>query len=236
VRNTDDATSSRDSIKAILQSDIEVFETDAEENVPNIDLQDTPLEEIKLDYSDRPDLLEDADAPLARLPLQTDKSNICFVSGNSNLMVQRFNDNFPQLTTSLNQNIVISDESEHLSTDKEMKRKINELEKRKLSQNTEPRSGEEATTLKKSVWNSDDAHSAPIENEEWLAFLHKSMQEILGEWERIYGILNVITRIFQKFQTANWNRWASTTSSALLWHRCAMHGPAVKLWRASPNC
>jgi hypothetical protein len=154
--------------------------------------------ETDADFSDRPDLHDDTDALVAHQPLLTDKSNICFVSGNSNLMVQRFNDNFPQLNTSLKQNIVISNESEHLSTDKEMKRKINELEKRKLSQNTEPRS--EEVGLKKSVWNSDDAHSAPIENEEWLAFLHKSMQEILGKRESFWYFEKVLMGYFPYFR------------------------------------
>jgi fused len=206
-----------------LQSDVEALETDAEENVFLSNTDQPNPEQINLDYSDRPDLLEDVDHLIHNVPqhdTHNESNSICFVSGNSNLMVNHFNDNFPQLTTSLQQNIMISSNINEAMTglslqhDKETKRKINELEKRKLSQNidnfsvrlgssVESAKQQKGDTLKKSVWNSsDETHSSPIENEEWLAFLHKSMQEILdGELDSL-GQHNFVSIIVAPLRNA----------------------------------
>lgn len=90
-------SSSRDSIKAILQSDVENFETDNDNDDQNVP------------------------QPLVKSGGQHAKTtdDVCYVTGNFNLIVNRLNDNLQYFS----------------NQSKERKHKIRDLEKRKLSQN-----------------------------------------------------------------------------------------------------
>lgn len=103
-------TTSQDSIHAILQSDIENLETDVEDGMSlyaaNHNNQVAP------------------DASL--VPIGYNFSDICFVSGNSNLIVTNFNDNFQQMQR-----------PGDVGQSRVWQSRNKELEKRKLSQNLE---------------------------------------------------------------------------------------------------
>lgn len=198
-------SSSRDSMKAILQSDVELNETDIDEETSssstNIHKSKGAIKKIK-------------------------QSDLTYVSGNSNLIVNNMNDNFPCQETRMNSKLPET----RLSSSIKSKSTANCLEKRKLSQNLDnfqirlgqeldsnrkPRtvscgtiditksvaqlnlnkSSNEGKEDKKMIspppmptgWDScDGSQSQPIENEEWIAFLQKSMHEILeGELESL---------------------------------------------------
>lgn len=193
-------SSSRDSMKAILQSDMELNETDLDEETSssstNIHKSKGAIKKVK-------------------------QSDLTYVSGNSNLIVNNMNDNFPC------QDVRISSK---LSSSIKSKSKANCLEKRKLSQNLDNfqirlgqdldvnrktrtlscgtiditksvtqlnlnKSTNEVKEDKKTIspppmptgWDScDGSQSQPIENDEWIAFLQKSMHEVLeGELESL---------------------------------------------------
>lgn len=104
-------SSSRDSIKAILQSDIENFETDNDNDDLNMP---QPLVKSASSHSKATD-------------------DVCYVTGNFNLIVNRLNDNLQYFS----------------NQPKERKHKIRDLEKRKLSQNLDNfslRLGKSSTT------------------------------------------------------------------------------------------
>lgn len=101
----DDVMSSHDSVHAILQSDLENIETDMEDG---------------------------AVGGVTRARHGSNK-NSCFVTGNSNLVLNHLTDNFPQLSLktlndSLNKNMKISSGASAAN-------KSNHLERRKLNQN-----------------------------------------------------------------------------------------------------
>lgn len=101
-------TTSQDSINAILQSDIENLETDNEDamhfKVPNKQKQLVPL--------------NNGPIPQAGYAF----SDLCFVSGNSNLIVTNLNDNF---------------QMQQMSNIRMSQSRNKDLEKRKLNQNLE---------------------------------------------------------------------------------------------------
>lgn len=195
-------SSSRDSMKAILQSDVELNETDLDEETSssstNIPQSKGAIKKVK-------------------------QVDLTYVSGNSNLIVNNMNDNFPC------QDIHFKLPETRLSSSSiKVKSKASCLEKRKLSQNLDnfqirlgqeverkPRtlscgtiditksvaqlainkSSNQVKEDKKAIspppmptgWDScDGSQSQPIENDEWIAFLQKSMHEILeGELESL---------------------------------------------------
>lgn len=215
----ENVTSSRDSMAAVLQSDLEGIETDTDESLAGA-RKNTIVAAVNSE--------------------SIEHSPIVFVSGNSNMIVNRFHDNFPpnasrenwhlnliypnflsglhmmpsnQLkmptqTPALQQSVENVDRSS--VTGAKRKVKTSGLEKRKLSQNldnfsvrlgqshdltgNEQRTKEETPKVmdpSKIVspnmlqgWDSCD--SPPIENEEWIAFLQRSMEEILdGELDSL---------------------------------------------------
>ncbi|XP_030565989.1 serine/threonine-protein kinase fused [Drosophila novamexicana] len=229
-------STSRDSINAIAPSDIEQLETDVEDNVQRLIV---PFADIS--YRELPSGTAAAAAAAGAMPLIN--SQTCFVSGNSNMILNHLNDNF-------------AIEAPALSATKSMKSKLKlalnikqsrskDLEKRKLSQNLDnfslrlgqsidievQRKTTEMLTqqsqaqqlqdrktqqLKQSMhstndeklssdnsppcllpgWDScDESQSPPIENDEWLAFLHRSIQELLdGEFESLkqHNLVSII--------------------------------------------
>lgn len=197
-------STSRDSMKAILQSDVELNETDLDEETSssstNIHKSKGAIKKVK-------------------------QSDLTYVSGNSNLIVNNMNDNFP-----CQDRTIFKLPETRLSSSIKSKSKANCLEKRKLSQNLDNfqiRLGQDMDSnrkprtlscgtidITKSVaqlslnknsiegkedkktispppmptgWDScDGSQSQPIENEEWIAFLQKSMHEILeGELDSL---------------------------------------------------
>ncbi|XP_034662818.1 serine/threonine-protein kinase fused isoform X1 [Drosophila subobscura] len=232
-------STSRDSINAIAPSDIEQLETDAEDNghrvlVPfaDISFRDLP-----------PDESASADAgPLVN-------SQTCYVSGNSNMILNHQNDNFPadvqaggakgvaaKLRAALN--LRQSSRSKDLekrklsqnldnfslrlgqSIDTETQRKTTEMltaQERKCRDKEQPQPQAQAQAqLKQSLhstneeklssdntppcllpgWDScDESQSPPIENDEWLAFLHRSIQELMdGEFDSLkqHNLVSII--------------------------------------------
>lgn len=199
-------SSSRDSMKAILQSDVELNETDLDEETSssstNIPQSKGAIKKVK-------------------------QVDLTYVSGNSNLIVNNMNDNFPCQDFGIHSKLP---ETRTSSSSIKVKSKASCLEKRKLSQNLDnfqirlgqdvdvnrkPRtlscgtiditksvaqltinkSSNQGKEDKKAIspppmptgWDScDGSQSQPIENEEWIAFLQKSMHEILeGELESL---------------------------------------------------
>ncbi|EDV99811.1 serine/threonine-protein kinase fused [Drosophila grimshawi] len=242
-------STSRDSINAIAPSDIEQLETDMEDNVQRMIV---PFADVS--YRQMPSPTAVTPAPAGggggggAVPLIN--SHTCFVSGNSNMILNHFNDNFAM-------------EAPVASATKSMKSKLKmalnikqsrskDLEKRKLSQNLDNfslRLGQsidaevrrkttemltqqsqqslhhqqqlhlqekKSQQLKQSIhstnddklssdnsppcllpgWDScDESQSPPIENDEWLAFLHRSTQELLdGEFDslRQHNLVSII--------------------------------------------
>ncbi|EDW65978.1 serine/threonine-protein kinase fused [Drosophila virilis] len=229
-------STSRDSINAIAPSDIEQLETDVEDNVHRLIV---PFADIS--YRELPCGTAAAAAAAGAMPLIN--SQTCFVSGNSNMILNHLNDNF-------------AIEAPASSATKSMKSKLKlalnikqsrskDLEKRKLSQNLDnfslrlgqsidievQRKTTEMLTqqsqaqqlqdrktqqLKQSMhstndeklssdnsppcllpgWDScDESQSPPIENDEWLAFLHRSIQELLdGEFDSLkqHNLVSII--------------------------------------------
>lgn len=230
-------TTSQDSVHAILQSDIENVETDAEDA-------------MSLYTANRQQLAPMGSAGLLP-PTATGYAfgaDLCFVSGNSNLIVTNLNDNF-LVQQQMQQSRVWRNK---------------ELEKRKLSQNLEnfsvrlggskgrpssvqrslvvgdvkhsvdvkaihsreskeisvgatlkepPQPGLDTSIAKEMAapnsqrWDScDEQQNPPIENEEWMAFLQRSMQEVLeGELDsfkqqNLVSFLNkYFSSVFQLF-------------------------------------
>lgn len=191
--------SSRDSIHAIIQSDIEGLETDNEEtNNQNYNINNN--------------------IAITEMFNQMRLNEIMFVPENPNLVVNRMNDNFPVLNPCQmfgpqrfqfnsapinlvqNQNTIKSAVPPATSSVTKSVAKNSELERKKLNQNLENfsvRLGQsqeinerrKSSNITVSEWNNrddDSAKNAPIENEEWIAFLHRSMQEIIdGELDSV---------------------------------------------------
>ncbi|XP_055909302.1 serine/threonine-protein kinase fused [Eupeodes corollae] len=228
---TENLTSSRDSVNAILQSDIENLETDVEDGGNR----------VTVPFSDRPYTMC-VDSPAKSIDLlksnqhrtnQITNSKVCFVTDNSNLVVNHLNDNFKQ---DLPQNDSPAKSKANLSLNikksplpsapEKTNLRNKDLEKRKLSQNLDnfslrlgtsvdvveniKKGGEKKEKLLKVStqstagtveekqnenippcllpgWDScDESQSPVIENEEWLAFLHRSIQEVLdGELDSL---------------------------------------------------
>ncbi|KAH8420453.1 hypothetical protein KR009_010564 [Drosophila setifemur] len=219
-------STSRDSINAIAPSDVEHLETDVEDNMHRVvvPFADASLQDINIGRA----------TPLVHQPMLN--SHTCFVSGNSNMILNHMNDNFPQDANASQRVGAPKDQAGGTSRSKD-------LEKRKLSQNmdnfslrlgqgtdTEPqRKASEGVTQenkhspqphnslqKQSMqstqeeklssdntppcllpgWDScDESQSPPIENDEWLAFLNRSVQEILdGELDSLkqHNLVSII--------------------------------------------
>lgn len=104
-----DAVSSRDSVQAILQSDMENIETDVDDAASMY-------------------MVRDAVADPAHDPAHY--SEPCYVSGNHNLIVNNYNDNFQAKDQKLSETIASGNREA-----KQHRSRNRELEKRKLSQN-----------------------------------------------------------------------------------------------------
>lgn len=109
------ASSSRDSINAILQSDVENFETDNDN-----DEQKVPETQYK--------------AQTAAQNVET-TDDICYVTGNYNLIVNHLNDNLRCFSHSVPSATTCDSVKKSVGQSKERTHKNRELEKRKLSQN-----------------------------------------------------------------------------------------------------
>ncbi|KAH8416903.1 hypothetical protein KR222_011694 [Zaprionus bogoriensis] len=254
-------TSSRDSINAIAPSDIEQLETDMEDNVQRVIV---PFADVS--YRDREGLIAAAAAGNAGIAgiagigavgcvggpggvgnvMPVVNSQTCFVSGNSNMILNHLNDNFPMesaakgMKSKLKQAINMSGKqsrskdlekrklSQNLdnfslrlgqSIDAEAQRKTTEmlaqhsqlqsqqLHEKKMQQmqlkqqsmnstNEEKLSSDNSPPCLLPGWDScDESQSPPIENDEWLAFLHRSIQELLdGEFDSLkqHNLVSII--------------------------------------------
>ncbi|XP_035902583.1 serine/threonine-protein kinase fused isoform X1 [Anopheles stephensi] len=217
----EDLTTSKDSIKVMLQSDIEYQETDTDEFTNNTTADnDSPTNVVNHAVQEQTNNFFDivADAQQTRI--------VQFLE-NPNLVVNRFYDNFPIIPP---HRTIPSVSTESLNTDmldaQALKEYVmqgrtgsHELERRKLSQSIDNfsmriESGMHSVNLHPSTskicsssvaakehqeekgldkitpsllpgWDScDESQNPPIENEEWLAFLQRSIQEVLdGELE-----------------------------------------------------
>ncbi|XP_016967044.1 serine/threonine-protein kinase fused [Drosophila biarmipes] len=242
-------STSRDSINAIAPSDVEQLETDAEDN-----MQRVVVPFADLSFRDMSGMRA---MPVVHQPLVN--SHTCFVSGNSNMILNHMNDNFdfqsslravtakPQVVPAVRQSRSKDLEKRKLSqnldnfsvrlgqsVDTEAHRKATEnltqekLTQEKLSQekkppvqrnaqpNHSPPQPQPPQQLKHSMqstnedklssdntppcllpgWDScDESQSPPIENDEWLAFLNRSVQELLdGELDSLkqHNLVSII--------------------------------------------
>ncbi|KAH8356565.1 hypothetical protein KR200_003299 [Drosophila serrata] len=237
-------STSRDSINAIAPSDVEHLETDVEDNMHRVIV---PFADVSLrDLS----VVRGTPPVVVHQPLLN--SHTCYVSGNSNMILNHMNDNFDfhaSLRGSAAQPKIVPAVRQSRSKD---------LEKRKLSQNldnfslrlghnnaaeastqekpAQEKLSQEKLTQEKSQaqpqqqsqalpqqqplkhsmhstneeklssdntppcllpgWDScDESQSPPIENDEWLAFLNRSIQELLdGELDSLkqHNLVSII--------------------------------------------
>lgn len=117
-------STSRDSINAIAPSDIEQLETDIEDNVQRVIV---PFAEVS--YRALPN--SNAAAIVGAMPLVN--SQTCFVSGNSNMILNHMNDNFAVETPAYSATKSMKSKLKMALNIKQSRSK--DLEKRKLSQN-----------------------------------------------------------------------------------------------------
>ncbi|KAH8367715.1 hypothetical protein KR084_001890 [Drosophila pseudotakahashii] len=233
-------STSRDSINAIAPSDVEHLETDVEDNmqrvvVPFADVSFRDLSGVRTGM------------PVVHQPLVN--SHTCFVSGNSNMILNHMNDNFdfqaslrgvaakpkvvppPAVRQSRSKDLEKRKLSQNLdnfsvrlgqSVDTEAQRKATEiLTQEKLNQgkkspqppqqhppqqqppqhsmhstNEEKLSSDNTPPCLLPGWDScDESQSPPIENDEWLAFLNRSVQELLdGELDSLkqHNLVSII--------------------------------------------
>ncbi|KAH8345171.1 hypothetical protein KR059_007300 [Drosophila kikkawai] len=240
-------STSRDSINAIAPSDVEHLETDVEDNMQRVivPFADASLRDLSAVRSHQP--------PPVHQPLLN--SHTCYVSGNSNMILNHMQDNF-DFQASLRGSQPPAQPKIPPAVVRQSRSK--DLEKRKLSQNLDNFSlrlghngaAEVAATQEKPVtqekllsqeknqpkppshsqanalppqqalkhslhstneeklssdntppcllpgWDScDESQSPPIENDEWLAFLNRSIQELLdGELDSLkqHNLVSII--------------------------------------------
>ncbi|XP_022234177.2 serine/threonine-protein kinase fused [Drosophila obscura] len=242
-------STSRDSINAIAPSDIEQLETDAEDNghrvlVPfaDVSFRDMPNASVTSEAAEGEG---GGGGPLVN-------SQTCFVSGNSNMILNHLNDNFPvevpatsgaggkgvaaKLKAALNlrqsarsKDLEKRKLSQNLdnfslrlgqSIDTEAQRKTTEMltaqERKSRDKDPQQQQQQQQQQLKQSMhstndeklssdntppcllpgWDScDESQSPPIENDEWLAFLHRSIQELMdGEFDSLkqHNLVSII--------------------------------------------
>ncbi|XP_034489648.1 serine/threonine-protein kinase fused [Drosophila innubila] len=239
-------TTSRDSINAIAPSDIEQLETDMEDNVQRVVV---PFADVS--YREMPNVHAVIAAATADggvgggdvMPLIN--SQTCFVSGNSNMILNHLNDNFPiempitsaakcmksklkmsfNIKQSRNKDLEKRKLSQNLdnfslrlgqSIDSETQRKTTEMLTQQSHSHSQQLQDKRSQQLKQSIhsnndeklssdnsppcllpgWDScDESQSPPIENDEWLAFLHRSIQELLdGEFDSLkqHNLVSII--------------------------------------------
>ncbi|XP_017015606.2 serine/threonine-protein kinase fused [Drosophila takahashii] len=221
-------STSRDSINAIAPSDVEHLETDVEDNMQRVVV---PFADVSFrDLSGVRNGL-----PVVHQPLVN--SHTCFVSGNSNMILNHMNDNF-DFQASL-RGVAAKPKVVPPPPPAVRQSRSKDLEKRKLSQNLDNfsvRLGQSGDTQEKlnqgkkspqpaqqqpphpqhsmhstneeklssdntppcllPGWDScDESQSPPIENDEWLAFLNRSVQELLdGELDSLkqHNLVSII--------------------------------------------
>ncbi|XP_049533950.1 serine/threonine-protein kinase fused [Anopheles darlingi] len=217
----EELSTSRDSINVILQSDVEYQETDCEDSVVHILAEQSSINTTSPahDFS--------SGGPIARscaFQRRADQEDsLVPISTNSNLLVNRFNDNFPLTTLpqplamdgiqmkacsavsaggkdcllhidqpsqelerrKLNQSI--DNFSIRIESEKQSRAQMLALSLSKGSTADHGKIADKSTPCLLPGWDScDDSQNPPIENEEWLVFLQRSMQEILdGELDSL---------------------------------------------------
>lgn len=162
-------SNSQDSINANYQTDLENIETD--------------VEEISVPFLERPTKYE-----------TNVLQNPCVVSGNSNLIITNFNDNFMLETAK---------EPVKVKPKLSLEKRNKDLEKRKLSQNLDnfslrlgdPTSKAANHEEKPNLTNFEpfyQTQSQMMENEEWLAFIKRNMHELL---EGDFGTISELSMV-----------------------------------------
>lgn len=129
--NIDNLTSSLDSINAIPPSDIENLETDIEDGANRVSV---PFSDAT--YKVEPSVDDEVQADLL---LNEDFSNLCFVAGNSNMIIKHLNDNFnmKQVSKARTEELASAkyEEQINISGAKPKTQRYKDVEERKLNQN-----------------------------------------------------------------------------------------------------
>ncbi|EAA03024.4 AGAP012519-PA, partial [Anopheles gambiae str. PEST] len=224
ISNEEDLTTSKDSIKVILQSDFEYQETDTDDCATNIPLENCLFSSLS-NAANRNETVYGKSV----YDMTADEQKVKKIQllENPNLIVNCFNDNFPVIRLRpplpLASVTVPNSDFSQLQTSREYVKqhvRSQELGMRKLSQSIDNFSmrieselqatkrnsialgmsyisittkEEEQKRIEKNTpsllpgWDScDESQNPPIENEEWLAFLQRSIQEVLdGELESL---------------------------------------------------
>ncbi|XP_055710475.1 serine/threonine-protein kinase fused [Phlebotomus papatasi] len=200
--HADDAVSSRDSTHAILQSDLEPLETDTEESSRINHETSAEIDEKDPIYvSGNANMVigrmndnfgDNAEQSSPAKSLKTSKDVNMKMnhkrSKNNELERKKLSQNLDNFSLRLEaggedeEKILKQEETEEkTSTEKKTMKSLGS------SILTDPDAVENHLPELSPGWDScDDTQSSPIENEEWLAFIHRSMQEILdGELDSL---------------------------------------------------
>lgn len=238
--------SSRDSIKAIIQSDMEeVLETDNEDIMTKsstlcnkqANQVVTPENEVKQE-----DEAQNNQEEMNFLDMQfkhdfmpfnqptMHNANFEVVPENSNLVINRFYDNFPNLELENKMYLQFQQQNQmnqqnqmfynqlppqpiHMYNHELAIQKLNHdldnfslrIDKsiaiEKLEKSIEKNDGLKQDKVVHSI-STDDSANSPIENEEWLQFLYKSMQEILDGELDIFKQENMVSFLIFAFVTS----------------------------------
>lgn len=197
----DNMMCSHDSINAILQSDLEYLETDVEDAnqvvaIYDEDVQNSVIFDVNFIEKFNQNEMFNQPPVIEYHPVIT--KDTIYTLENPNLIVNHLIDNFPQLVYDLNKRIARTSSSSILPLDcpdidkNKFCRNFGNLSL-KLEDSTEEENKRITETDDKSTppilpinSSCDESQTPPIENEEWLAFLHKSMQEIFdGELDSL---------------------------------------------------
>ncbi|XP_050083621.1 serine/threonine-protein kinase fused [Anopheles aquasalis] len=217
----EELSTSRDSINVILQSDVEYQETDCEDSIANNHAEQSSINTISPIHHESSTGGHIVRSSAFQRRADDPDDSLAPGSINSNLLVNRFNDNFP-LTPLLQPSPIDGLRMKACSFMSaggkdyllHIDQQSQELERRKLNQSidnfsirieSEKQSRAQSLAQSKGAitdhgkladkstpcllpgWDScDDSQNPPIENEEWLVFLQRSMQEILdGELDSL---------------------------------------------------
>ncbi|XP_059618657.1 serine/threonine-protein kinase fused [Phlebotomus argentipes] len=190
----DDATSSRDSTHAILQSDLEPLETDNEES-PRAARDDV----VYVSGNENMVLgrMNDNFAKSVKSAKEINMKENHKRSKNNELERKKLSQNLDNFSLRLETGAEDEEKSAKVTEDSERRMSEKKVEKSMGSSGvTDPETVENRLPELSPGWDScDDTQSSPIENDEWLAFIHRSMQEILdGEVDSLmqHNLINII--------------------------------------------
>uniref|UniRef100_A0A1B0CCX9 non-specific serine/threonine protein kinase n=1 Tax=Lutzomyia longipalpis TaxID=7200 RepID=A0A1B0CCX9_LUTLO len=197
--HAEDAVSSRDSTHAILQSDLEPLETDTEEaarrNETSEETEKNPLYvsgNSNMVIGRMNDIFgstaTDKSSPgkPPKTPKDVNARTNQKRSKNNELERKKLSQNLSNFSLRLESGAEDGDKPKGEDCERKgMEKK--QIKSVASSAATDPEAAENRLPELSPGWDScDDTQSSPIENEEWLAFIHRSMQEILdGELDSL---------------------------------------------------